>query len=81
MQKGNAALAQWREDKAFAERKGGKFLEAWNEEQEAKRAAKEGTSRAGAINKFCRDCVGGLVEDIRNCTATQCALYNFRPNK
>jgi hypothetical protein len=32
--KGKAALEQWRKEKAYAQKKGGKFLEAWNEEQE-----------------------------------------------
>jgi len=77
--KGAAALAQWREDKAYAERKGGKILAAWLEEQAAKKAKKLETSPMFAIKNFCNDCVGGVQTDITACTAKQCALYNFRP--
>ena len=46
--KGKAALEQWRKEKAYAVKKGGKFLEAWNEEQELKKAQKR-TSPMQAI--------------------------------
>jgi len=77
--KGQAALKQWREDKAYAERKGGKILEAWLEEQQQKLDAKMATSPTYAIRKFCNACVGGKTEDVTNCTAPKCPLYNFRP--
>jgi len=77
--KAQAGLAQWREDKAYAERKGGKILEAWLEEQEAKKKQKDTTSRASAIRNFCVECVGGVITDVKKCTAPKCPLYNFRP--
>jgi hypothetical protein len=78
--KGKAALEQWRKEKAYAQKKGGKFLEAWNEEQELKKAQKR-TSPLQAIKNFCNDCVGGIRTDITNCTAKQCSLYIYRPYK
>ena len=75
--KGKAALEQWRKEKAYAEKKGGKFLEAWLEEQALKKAQKK-TSPMGAIKNFCNDCVATRA-DITNCTAKQCALWIYRP--
>jgi len=47
------------------------------------------TSRKLAIDAFCTGCMGctptsndpGYQEQIRNCTAPDCPLYNFRPYK
>lgn len=75
--KGKAALDEWRKAKAYAEKKGGKFLEAWLEEQAIKKAQKK-TSPLAAIKNFCNDCVATRA-DITNCTAKQCALYIYRP--
>jgi hypothetical protein len=75
--KGKLALEQWRKEKAYAEKKGGKFLEAWTEEQALKRAQKK-TSPMQAIKAFCIDCVATRT-DITNCTAKQCSLWIYRP--
>ncbi len=77
MAKGKLALEQWRKEKAYAEKKGGKFLEAWVEEQALKKAQKK-TSPMQAIKNFCLDCVDNR-SDITNCTAKQCAIYIYRP--
>ncbi len=37
------------------------------------------TSRAAAVKLFCIECVGGVRADVRDCTATTCALYLHRP--
>lgn len=42
-----------------------------------------------AVDAFCASCMGctvdhyepGFKQEIRNCTATGCPLYNFRPYK
>lgn len=75
--KGKLALEQWRKEKAYAEKKGGKFLEAWLEEQALKKAQKK-TTPMQAIKNFCNDCVATRT-DITNCTAKQCALWIYRP--
>lgn len=36
-------------------------------------------TRGKAIKQFCRDCMGGVVEQVRSCTATKCPLFAFRP--
>jgi len=41
----------------------------------------ERETRKTAIDAFCWECMGELREEIRNCTATHCPLYNFRPYK
>lgn len=38
-------------------------------------------SRAKAIHAKCWDCTGFQREEIRQCTMTECSLYNFRPYK
>jgi hypothetical protein len=76
--KAQAGLAQWRKEKVYAEKKGGKFLEAWKEEQEMKKLQKR-TSPMQAIKNFCNSCVGDIRSDITNCTAKQCKLYIYRP--
>ena len=75
--KGKAALEQWRKEKAYAEKKGGKFLEAWLEEQALKKAQKK-TTPMQAIKNFCNECVG-TRSDITNCTSKQCSLWIYRP--
>lgn len=37
------------------------------------------TRRASAIKLFCLECVGHVHQDVRDCTATGCALYPHRP--
>jgi len=76
--KGAAALALWRKEKAKAVKKGGKYLIAWEQEQELKRAQKR-TSPMMAIKAFCNECVGGIKADITNCTAYKCPIYIYRP--
>ena len=76
--KGQAALAEWRKEKAYAQKKGGKFLAAWLEEQELKKAQKK-TSPMQAIKNFCNACVGDIRGDITNCSAKQCPIYIYRP--
>jgi hypothetical protein len=39
--------------------------------------ADNGTPSA-AIRLFCLECVGGSALDVRNCTAPECPLLNFR---
>jgi len=78
MVKGSLALEKWRKEKKTAESKGGKFLATWIEEQRIKKEQKR-ISPQDAIRKFCNDCVGGIREDITNCTAKQCSLYIYRP--
>jgi hypothetical protein len=46
--------------------------------EELKKAQKK-TSPLQAIKGFCNDCVGGIREDITNCTAKKCSLYIYRP--
>lgn len=44
-------------------------------------------TRGNAIKAFCAQCMGcnenhvepGWREEVKNCTATKCALYTFRP--
>jgi hypothetical protein len=36
-------------------------------------------TRGKAIKAMCRDCMGGAVEEVRNCSAPECPLYAFRP--
>jgi hypothetical protein len=36
-------------------------------------------SRAAAVKLFCLECVGYVRKDVRNCTATKCPLYRWRP--
>jgi len=52
----------------------------WKQQNE--RLRKRGI-RSAAIKLFCRQCVcvgeGGTRDDVTNCTATDCALYPFRP--
>ena len=76
--KGAVALAQWRRRKAIAVRKGGKFLAKWEEEERIKREQKKVTPMM-AIKSFCNGCVGGIRADIKNCTATHCPLFIYRP--
>jgi membrane protease subunit (stomatin/prohibitin family) len=76
--KGAAALAEWRTAKAYATKKGGKFLEVWLEDQALKKAQKN-TSPVQAIKNFCNECVGGMKADITNCTAKKCPIYIYRP--
>lgn len=76
--KGAAALALWRKEKAKAEKKGGKYLEQWLADQALKKAQKR-TTPLQAIKNFCNECVGGIRQDITNCTAPQCNLYIYRP--
>ncbi len=40
-------------------------------------AIKKG-SRRMAIFMECLDCVGGYIQDVINCTGTDCFLYAFR---
>jgi hypothetical protein len=75
--KGAAALAEWRKERAYAIKKGGKFLAAWNEEQALKRSQRN-TTPMQAIRNFCVACVE-TREDIKNCTARQCPIYMYRP--
>ena len=75
---GAIALAKWRAEKAKAQKKGGKYLEAWLAEQELKKAQKR-TSPLQAIKNFCNECVGGIRQDITNCTSYKCPLYIYRP--
>jgi len=37
------------------------------------------TSRVMAVKLFCLACCGGERAAVRDCTATQCFLYRFRP--
>lgn len=76
--KGAAALAAWRAKRAAAQKKGGKFLERWLEEERIKKEQKRVTPMM-AIKNFCMGCVGGIRKDIRECTAPQCPLYIYRP--
>ncbi len=39
----------------------------------------ENYTRGKAIKQFCRDCMGGVVAEVRNCTAERCPLFVFRP--
>lgn len=42
-------------------------------------AAAKGTSRKSAIKLHCLECVGGRLQDVRDCTDLGCALYPYRP--
>ena len=42
-------------------------------------AAANGTSRKSAIKLFCLECIGGRLQDVRDCTDHGCALYPYRP--
>jgi hypothetical protein len=76
--KGAAALADWRKRKAAAVKKGGKFLAKWEADEALKKALKK-TTPMQAIKQFCLNCVGDVRKDIRECTATKCPLYIYRP--
>jgi hypothetical protein len=54
-------------------------MAATREEQLVKLRSRASTSKAAAIKLFCIECVGDERDDIRNCTATGCALYAHRP--
>lgn len=41
----------------------------------------EGVSRKAAMDAFCVECIGYEPEEIRNCTVTDCPLYEFRPRR
>ncbi len=76
--KGQAALAAFRAEKAAAKAKGDKYYQQWLAEQEVKKAQKK-TTPMQAIKAFCNECVGGIREDIRNCTSQKCPLWIYRP--
>ena len=42
------------------------------------RKAWAGDSRKAAIRTFCLECVGWMPEEVRQCTAPACPLYEFR---
>jgi len=44
--------------------------EKWEENKKSLRAS---------INYFCWDCVGEIIQDIRECTAVDCPLWHVRP--
>jgi flagellar biosynthesis regulator FlaF len=55
-----------------------------------KRAKADPKSKVKAIHAFCFNCMGGTIDElpdhgwkdgIRDCTAPECPLYNFRPFK
>lgn len=39
------------------------------------------TTPLDAIKEFCLECCGYQKDDVKNCTAPMCALYNFRLGK
>ena len=39
------------------------------------------TSPIKAIKEFCRQCNGGSVYEVKNCTSSRCPLYPFRLGK
>jgi len=41
--------------------------------------AMQGNSQASAIKAFCLECVCWIREEVRQCTATACPLYPYRP--
>lgn len=43
------------------------------------RLAKNPKSLRCAINAMCYQCMGGYRQEIKGCTAHDCALYNVRP--
>jgi hypothetical protein len=36
-------------------------------------------TRGQSIKQFCRDCMCGVVSEVRNCSAPHCPLFVFRP--
>lgn len=76
--KGKAALEKYRAERAAAKKKGDKFFEQWQAEQELKKQLKK-TTPMQAIKAFCLNCVGDIRKDIRECTARQCPLFIYRP--
>ena len=44
-----------------------------------KRKVFEDYTRGKAIKQFCKDCMGGVTEQIRTCTSPECPLFVFRP--
>jgi hypothetical protein len=36
-------------------------------------------TRGMAIKQFCRDCMNGSADEVRNCSAPECPLFCFRP--
>jgi len=60
------------------EKKGGKVLQAWLEDQALKKAQKK-ISPMQAIKAFCINCVGDIRSDITKCSAKQCPLFIYRP--
>jgi len=45
-------------------------IEKWKENKKSLRAS---------INAFCLICVGEVITDVRECTATDCPLWYVRP--
>lgn len=35
-------------------------------------------TRGGAIKKFCVDCSGGSVKEVKNCISYDCPLWRYR---
>jgi hypothetical protein len=77
--KGQAALAKYRAEKAAATAKGPAALAKWQAKRDKKKVIK--ITPMSAIKAFCLSCVGDSVNDVKNCTAPQCALYTVRPYK
>ena len=44
-----------------------------------KKRVMEDYTRGQAVKQFCKDCMGGVTAEVRNCTATMCPLFAFRP--
>jgi hypothetical protein len=78
LEKGRIALEKYRKELAEAKNKGGTFFKEWQEIQRIKREQRR-ISPQQAIKNFCNDCVGGIRQDITNCTSFKCPLYIYRP--
>jgi hypothetical protein len=78
LQKGAAALAEWRAARQAAIDGGEETWAAWQAEQ-AEKKAKKTLTPIRAIRNFCLHCTGGVRVDITHCSATECPLHVFRP--
>jgi hypothetical protein len=44
-----------------------------------KKRVMEDYTRGQAVKQFCKDCMGGVTAEVRNCTSPLCPLFAFRP--
>jgi hypothetical protein len=76
--KGMEALTKWREEQKRISNLPPEERKAALEELRVTKERKR-ISPQQAIKNFCNECVGGVREDITNCTSPKCSLFVYRP--